>query len=99
MTPELKRKRPARPLPGIACREFCLVCLLDRTLGALIKVLARLCWGEPARRPEQQANAAALFKLSDKSVPLRPSAQLTCLLFADEPFEARRLRRVDAGCN
>src|SRR5262249_3448693 len=42
-----------------------LVRLLDRALGALAKVLPCLGRGEPARRSEQQANADALFKLSD----------------------------------
>jgi hypothetical protein len=64
VTPELKRNRPARPAPA-SRREFRLVCLLDRALGALVKLLARLGRGEPARRPEQQPDAEALFKLGD----------------------------------
>jgi hypothetical protein len=48
-----------------ARRELRLVCLLDRALGALVKVLACLGRAEPARRLEQQADAEAPFKLSD----------------------------------
>src|SRR5262249_20154877 len=45
--------------------ELRLVGLLDRALGTLVKVLARLGRGEAARRLEQQADAEAPFKLSD----------------------------------
>ena len=65
MTPELKRNRPARPLPAPRAASSASFCLLDRALGALVKVLACLGRGEPTRRPEQQADAEALFKLSD----------------------------------
>ena len=58
--------QPARKTrTRVARREFCFVYLLDRVLGALVKVLACLGRGEAARRPEQPADAKALFKLSD----------------------------------
>jgi hypothetical protein len=64
VTPELKRKRPERPLPASRAASSA-SSTFSITLGALLKFLACLIRGDPAQRPEQQADAEALFKLSD----------------------------------
>jgi|SRR5271166_4561559 len=85
---------PTNPAAADRCprRELGLICLLDQALGTLVKVLACLSRGDPARRSEQQADAETLFKLSNGLEDSGLSdAQLTRLLFVDKPFEARRL--------
>src|SRR5262249_49356270 len=49
-----------------ACSEFCLIRLLDAALGALIIVLAGLCWAESPRRPDEQADPKLVFQLRNR---------------------------------